>query len=115
IGGDPRDGLASAKVEDVRAASEGVGARARARVGPLKAPAPREAEFLGAAEHEVDDGLRIAGRVIANPKLGAAVLGLDGKEERIRGWILRGVLLHHARVEVEGARGVLRRADIEKT
>src|SRR5579883_3445803 len=56
----------------------GVHAWARAGVRPLETPASAEAEFLRATEHEVDDGLRIAGRVIANPELCPAVLGLDG-------------------------------------
>jgi hypothetical protein len=95
-------------------ATECVHTPARAGVRPLETPDSGEAEFLGAAEHEFDDGLRIAGRVIANPELRSTVLGLDGEEERLGRRVLGGVLLHHAIVEIERARGVLRRADIEE-
>jgi len=88
----------------MRAASEGVHTRARAGVRPLETPDSGKAEFLGAAEHEFDDGLRIAGRVIANPELRSTVLGLDGEEERLGRRVLGGVLLHHAIVEIERAR-----------
>jgi hypothetical protein len=80
----------------MRAAAEGVDARTRAGVRPLETPAPGEAEFIGAAEREVDDGLRIAGDAIVNPELCPAMLGLDGQEERNGGRVLGGVLRRSA-------------------
>jgi hypothetical protein len=59
------------------AAAEPVEARPRAGVGVLKAPSAGEAEFGGAALHELDEAFGIASHVIAHPELAAAMLRLD--------------------------------------
>src|SRR5690606_3414280 len=74
---DPGDRVASAKVEHVRAAAEGVHPRTRACVRPLKSPATGEREGVRAAQDEVDDALRIAGTVVPHPEVRASVSGIE--------------------------------------
>lgn len=50
--------------------------------------------------------LGIAGDIIAHPKLGAAMFGLDREQETVRGRILGGIVLRHGVVEIERAGGV---------
>ena len=74
---DPCYGLACGKIEYVCAAAECIDARFGAGVGPLEAPAAREAEDFGAALHEDDHLLRITGELVAHPELRCTVLRVD--------------------------------------
>jgi hypothetical protein len=93
IGVDPVHGLAGGEVEDMGAAAEPVEPRPRAGVGVLEAPSSGEAELGGAALHELDEALGIAGHVVAHPELAAAMLRLDREEEAFGGRFLRCAVL----------------------
>ena len=110
---DPGDRLAGGEIEHMGAAAERVDARPRASVGPLEAPAAGEGERLGAAKDEQDHLLRIAGDLVANPQLGAAVLGLNGEKKAVGRHVLPRGFLHEDLVEIERAGSVVGRADIE--
>jgi hypothetical protein len=58
----------------MRATPKGVDPRARTGICPLETPAPSERERLGAAQHEVDRLLRIAGGVVMEPEFCRAKL-----------------------------------------
>src|SRR6185312_317288 len=95
------------------APAERVDARPRAGVCPLEAPAAGKTESLSAALDEEDHLLGIAGDVVANPEFGRAVLRLDRQEEAVgRHLFMRGIL-HEGLVELESARCIVGRADIE--
>jgi len=78
----------------------------------LETPAAGEAEGFRAEQHEVDDALRAAGHVIADPEPPAAMFGLDRKQEAVGRRVFRR--FGQPVVEVECAGRVLRRADIEQ-
>ena len=69
------------------AATEGVDARSRACVGPLKAPAALKVEGFRATKDKRDDRLRIAGHVIMDPEPASAVLWLYGEKKSVRRWV----------------------------
>src|SRR5204862_1513529 len=89
IGVDPVHGLAGGEVEDMRAAAEAIEPGLRAGVGVLEAPSAREVELGGAAFHELDETLGIAGHVVTHPELAAAMLRLDREEEAFGRGLLR--------------------------
>lgn len=109
----PGDGFAGGEIDDMRAASEAVGARPRTDGGVLQAPAAGEIERGRAAQDEADDVRGIAGGVIAHPELRAAMLGLDRQEEAFRWRVFGGVLGGEHFVEFERASGIIGRAHVE--
>lgn len=85
----------------------------------MEAPAAGKTESLGAALDEEDHLLRIAGDIVANPEAGRAVLRLDRQEEAVRLAVRRHLLMsgvfHEGLVELERARCIVGRTDVEHT
>ena len=114
VGVGPSDRLAGREIEHMGAAAETVETRFRAGVGVLKAPAAGEAEFGGATLHELDQTLRIARDVIAQPEFRAAMLRLDRQQKPLKGRLFRSAFLGQCVIEIERASGILGCADIEQ-
>ena len=96
------------------AAAEAVEPGLRAGVGVLETPFAGEPELGGAALHEPDEALGIAGYVVAHPEFAAAVLRFDREKEALRGRFVRRAFPGQRVVEVERAGGVLGCADVEQ-
>jgi hypothetical protein len=67
VGVCPGDGFTGSQIKDVSASAEAIEAWLRACVGVLEAPPARELELSGTAQHELNDSLRVSGRIITNP------------------------------------------------
>jgi hypothetical protein len=114
MGADPGVGVPLAEIEHMCAAAEGIDARTRAGVRPLKAPAAGEREGVGAAQDEVDDTLRVSGAVLPHPEFRASVSGIDRQEKAIRGRIVLRAVCAKLVVEIERTGGVVGCAHIEQ-
>src|SRR3990167_7928720 len=68
----PADGFAGAKIDDMRAAAQGVEAGPGAGQGVLEAPEAGEVEVFREAQHEADDGFDVTVLVVMDPE-GAAL------------------------------------------
>src|SRR5258708_10614928 len=112
---DPCNGPAGGQIEYVCAAAESIDAPLRAGVGPLEAPAAREAEGFGAALPEDDHLQELSGDFVAHPEFCAALVRVNRHLKAAGERALADSFFHESREEVERAGGVVRRADVEHT
>src|SRR5882672_6507303 len=109
---DPSNGRARGEIEYMCAAAESIDAPLGAGVGPLEAPAARQAEGFGAALHEDDHLQGISGDFVAHPEFCAALVRVNRYPNATGERALAGSLFHDSGVQVERAGGVVGRADV---
>src|SRR6266849_4093050 len=112
---DPCNRPAGGQIEYMGAAAECIDPWLGAGVGPLEAPAAREAEGFGATLHEDDHLQGISGDFVAHPEFYAALVRVNRHLKAAGERALADSFLHESREEIERAGGVVRRADVEHT
>src|SRR5712672_4725183 len=97
---DPCYGLAGGEIEYVCAAAECIDAWLGAGVGPLEAPAAREAEGFGAALHEDDHLQGISGDFVAHPEFCASPVRVNRHPKAAGERALAGSFFHDSGVQI---------------
>jgi len=105
---DPCNGLAGRQIEYVCAAAECIDPWLGAGVGPLEAPAAREAEGFGTALHEDDHLQGISGDFVAHPQFCAALVRVNRHLKAAGERALAGSFFHDSGVQIERAGGIVR-------
>src|SRR6266849_10050762 len=105
---DPCNGPAGGQIEYVCAAAECIDPWLGAGVGPLEAPAAREAEGFGAALHEDDHLQGISGDFVAHPEFYAALVRVNRHLKAAGERALAGSFFHDSGVQIERAGGIVR-------